>query len=466
MENQTKRIISKSLQISGTVILVVLLLLCIPFSIPKLMGYHTYHVVTESMEPTFPVDSIIYVEDADASDIEEGDVITFSLGTATEEVLTHRVTQIDTENDVFRTKGDANDVEDNEPVAFSRLIGKPVMSIPILGKMAFLFQGWTGYLILFVGIALVLGLWLAGDFIKRCCLDEADDEETDDNEMDGDSDKEFSKEDEEDDEVLEEKKTKKKKVDFVNLGIFVVGAILIIVAAVKLISTKMDYNASNNLYNSLEEEFVTYDVNVDDSKEWYELLRVDMEGLQEKNPDIKGWIFFENEEISYPIVYSGDNEKYIRTSVDGAAATAGSIFLEGMNSSDFEDSHTIIYGHNMQNLSMFGRLKNYKEKDYYEDHQYFQILVDGKIYRYQIFAYHDVSETSDLYTVPFAPDATFENFINQVLCQGNYIDSGITPTKEDKIITLSTCSSEGNRFVVHAFRVDEYNTATDNHEQE
>ena len=146
----------------------------------------------------------------------------------------------------------------------------------------------------------------------------------------------------------------------------------------------MDYNASNNLYNSLEEEFVTYDVNVDDSKEWYELLRVDMEGLQEKNPDIKGWIFFENEEISYPIVYSGDNEKYIRTSVDGAAATAGSIFLEGMNSPDFEDSHTIIYGHNMQNLSMFGRLKNYKEKDYYEDHQYFQILVDGKIYRYQI----------------------------------------------------------------------------------
>ena len=76
--------------------------------------------------------------------------------------------------------------------------------------------------------------------------------------------------------------------------------------------------------------------------------------MKQINPDVVGWIYFENDDLSYPVLYSGDNDKYLRTTIDGSDATAGAIFIEGGNSPDFQDQNTIVYGHNMRNLSMFG----------------------------------------------------------------------------------------------------------------
>ena len=118
----------------------------------------------------------------------------------------------------------------------------------------------------------------------------------------------------------------------------------------------------------------------------------------------------------------------------------------------------LIYGHNMKNLSMFGKLKYYnRDENYYDSHQYFQILVDGKKYRYQIFSYETVSDDSDEYTVGFEPDETFGKFV-QRMAASSMKDTGIVPTKDDKVVTLSTCSTSGEtyRFVVHGVRVDEH----------
>ena len=70
---------------------------------------------------------------------------------------------------------------------------------------------------------------------------------------------------------------------------------------------------------------------------------------------------FDNQDelgINYPILYSGDNQKYLRTDLHGNSHIAGCIFLEGLNKSDFSDYYNIIYGHNMNDGSMFGSLKN------------------------------------------------------------------------------------------------------------
>jgi sortase B len=189
---------------------------------------------------------------------------------------------------------------------------------------------------------------------------------------------------------------------------------------------------------------------------WYEMASVDLAGIQAENSDVIGWLFFENEDLSYPILFSGDDDLYLHTAVDGTSAKAGSIFMEGANTPDFEDSHTIIYGHNMRNLSMFGKLKYYKAKDdYYGDHMYFQIITDDVIYRYQIFAYEDVSVDSFVYEIPFAPNADFASFIEKIY-KASYRDTGVVATENDKIVTLSTCSTEDHRFVVHAVRVDSH----------
>ncbi len=264
-------------------------------------------------------------------------------------------------------------------------------------------------------------------------------------------------------------KPPKKKWKF---GIYqicmLVGIALMVFSAYKLISIFSDYQKSNALYSNIGNHFTVKAPELDYSSEgvpeeleWYEQISVNLKGLKEQNKDVVGWIYFETMDISYPVLYSGDNETYLRTSMDRKYATAGSIFMEGKNHPDFEDSHTIIYGHNMRNLSMFGTLKYFKQDGYYDDHSYFQIFAEGKVYRYQIFAYADIPADSDVYTVPYAASKGFQSFING-LYKTSYKDTGVTATKDDKIITLSTCStSDDIRFVVHAVRVDEQEVNTD-----
>ncbi len=262
---------------------------------------------------------------------------------------------------------------------------------------------------------------------------------------------------------MKNKEKAPRKRGFISYLLLIVGIVLVIFSGYNLFKIFMDYKTSDDTYDKLQKEYVSEssEKNTESTESetpWYDDIMVDFASLKEQNDDVIGWIYFENEDISYPIMYSGDDSYYLRKTFEREAATAGSIFLEGENNPDFNDCHTIIYGHNMKNLSMFGKLKYYnRDETYYDSHQYFQILVDGKKYRYQIFSYETVDDSSDEYTVGFAPDDTFGEFVSK-MAAASMRDTGIVPTKDDKIVTLSTCSTSGDtyRFVVHGVRVDEH----------
>lgn len=176
--------------------------------------------------------------------------------------------------------------------------------------------------------------------------------------------------------------------------------------------------------------------------------------LRSQNDDVVGWIVFDNLDINYPIMQGADNNEYLRHTFSKKYNSAGSIFMESENTPDFEDCHTIIYGHNMKNLSMFGQLKYYKDVGFYDEHQYFTIYTEADVYRYQIFAYYDISATGDIYTIGFEHDEVFGEFVDN-MAERSYYDTGVEATELDKVITLSTCTtSDENRFVVNAKRVE------------
>lgn len=256
------------------------------------------------------------------------------------------------------------------------------------------------------------------------------------------------------------------------------GSILMLVAAGVLYGTVNEYNKSGTLYEETSQEYVsvnnanvteeanagmegtdgivdTLTVNTEDA--WWNYASVNLEELKTKYPDVVGWILFENEDISYPILYSGDNAKYLRTTYTGEVARAGSIFLDGESTPDFSDPHVLIYGHNMRDLSMFGKLKYYKtDRDYYQNHQYFQIFTGDKVYRYQIFAYEDVEETSDVYYAYGANPSGLQEVIDEIT-SSSYCSSDIVATEDDHIVTLSTCTAtDDKRLIVSAVRLDEH----------
>lgn len=116
----------------GTVIILAVIALLLPMSVPKLLGYEVYNVVSGSMYPAIPQGSMVLVRPTEWNEIAEGDVIAFeSNGT----VVTHRVTKVRVVEGEFITKGDANEDVDITPIPFSDLIGRVERHIPVLGEL-------------------------------------------------------------------------------------------------------------------------------------------------------------------------------------------------------------------------------------------------------------------------------------------------------------------------------------------
>ena len=116
------------------IILLVLAVLAGLLIIPKLMGYEEMAVLTGSMEPNYPVGSLIFVKEIEPDQLEVGDVITYRLDSDT--VVTHRIVEIDKEAQTVTTKGDANSSNDGSPVSYSEIVGKAHFKIPYLGYVS------------------------------------------------------------------------------------------------------------------------------------------------------------------------------------------------------------------------------------------------------------------------------------------------------------------------------------------
>ena len=162
MKNKTNERKKKTpLQVLGdlftTVILLAVAALLILFLGVRLVGITPYAVQTASMEPTYPVGSIIYVKNVAANDVKVGDAITYTLNS--EGLLaTHRVTKIDADRQLFYTHGDAVEGVEDTPVPFSALVGIPKFSIPKLGFLAQYVASRQGRVIAITAAAILLVL--------------------------------------------------------------------------------------------------------------------------------------------------------------------------------------------------------------------------------------------------------------------------------------------------------------------
>lgn len=151
-----------------TVLVVLVVILALLLVGVRLFGMQVFMVLSGSMEPTYHTGSLIYVKKVDPYELQSGDVITFMLDEDT--VATHRIVGIvpDEEDPSvirFRTKGDANDVEDATLVHYKNVVGKPVFTIPKLGYVSNYIQNPPGTYITISGAAVLLLLVFLPDLL-------------------------------------------------------------------------------------------------------------------------------------------------------------------------------------------------------------------------------------------------------------------------------------------------------------
>lgn len=225
----------------------------------------------------------------------------------------------------------------------------------------------------------------------------------------------------------------------------------------------LEYWEGRNLYQNLSDAVVNSAAEQDagaadpvssaaaseDSFPSYAFLSIDFPALEQQNPDTVGWIFIEDTRISYPVVQSNDNEWYMTHLFDGSVNKSGSIFLDCRNSADFSDRHSIIYGHRMKNGTMFAGLRYFDSQAYYDAHPYFMLMTPDQNYIVEIFSVYIADVNGDSWKLDFTEEE-FETWLKKAE-RNSCIDADFTPTADDRIITLSTCTgtSDDVRLVVH-----------------
>lgn len=190
------------------------------------------------------------------------------------------------------------------------------------------------------------------------------------------------------------------------------------------------------------------------------LLELDLEALRATNGDVLGWIHIPDSEIDYPIIRVEDNNEYLRRAWDGSRNQAGCIFLECRNSTNLSDFNTLIYGHYMKNGTMFGSLHRFAEKDYLDAHPCVYLVTDDTVRRYEVFSVYEADVVSDTYRLIFEDEARKQSCLDYYI-SSSVVESGLMPTPDDYVLTLSTCMGNGRyetRWVVQAVLTGEFQT--------
>lgn len=178
------------------------------------------------------------------------------------------------------------------------------------------------------------------------------------------------------------------------------------------------------------------------------------------NPDMVGWIQLEGTKLDYPVMHTPDRpEHYLHRDFYGNYSSHGCIFAREQCDVYAPSDNITIYGHNMKDGTMFGVLRNYRSKSYWQDHRYIYFDTLYERHTYEIFAvfttvatkgkglaYHQFVDADD--------QAEFDEYIADCQAAALY-DTGITPQYGDKLISLSTCeySQKNGRLVVVAKRI-------------
>lgn len=182
---------------------------------------------------------------------------------------------------------------------------------------------------------------------------------------------------------------------------------------------------------------------------------VDFEGLSEINKDIYAWIKIPGTPIDYPILESEDSDLYYeRRDYEGNYSISGCIFTQYYNTKGFKDRNTIVYGHYMMDGTFFGSLHNYKDPDFFEKNRYIYITLPDRVLVYEIFAAYEYDNRHILAAYDFSDDEEYAEYLATCLnplTMIRTIREGTELTTDDKLITLSTCTSytdTSKRFLV------------------
>ncbi|MCR5421117.1 MAG: class B sortase [Lachnospiraceae bacterium] len=184
---------------------------------------------------------------------------------------------------------------------------------------------------------------------------------------------------------------------------------------------------------------------------------VDIKALQgELNGDVYSWLYIPETGIDAPVLQKEDDVMYYGSHNEkGEEDGKGTLFTQYINSKDYSDNVTVIYGYNDGSDKGFSKLNLFEDPAFLGSHPYVYIYNEESLLIYKIFAAYESDDTHILMYYEPNDDSNYEKYLSVIKdnmgLNANVIEE-VWPSVDDKILTLSTRiqGKEENRYLVQA----------------
>ena len=479
----------------GTLLLVAVIGLCVPLTVPLVMGYQVYDVVTGSMEPEIPVGSVVYVKDTDPLNVEEGQIIAYQ---REEGVIVHRVVTNRTSLGEFVTKGDANQVEDLEPIPYEAFLGVTEMHLPMVGAFMAIYASTVGkiYLLLTAACGVMFnmvasrmramrraklvkelksgsaatsaatgragapaGAALAEDAAAGAGPATSDAAAAAGPAMAGVASSPSAETSNGSSASAQasrhannraSSRARKRSPLRIVRNVFIALLAVVFLGSGGVIGyVNWQYSLSDQLYSQAVDTYARASQEEGAGLE-KPPITIDFDALCARNPDIIGWIYCPDTAINYPVLQGKDNDQYLHTDYTGAYNLDGSIFVDSRNTRGFVDANTIVYGHHMMSGSMFAGLTEWENQAYYDKHPVMWLLTPTQNYKVILVSGHHVDAYSNMYEIIKAPGKELDAMLAEAKEKSTFkTDAEMDPN--GTYVMLSTCAYlwDTDRYVIH-----------------
>lgn len=192
---------------------------------------------------------------------------------------------------------------------------------------------------------------------------------------------------------------------------------------------------------------------------------VDWDALLAVNPDTVGWIYIPGTTINFPIVHGEDDVHYLKTDFYGEtnwAVSFGSIFLSAANAADFSDANNIVYGHHMNDGSMFSPIADFEDADVFNANRTVYIFTPQGNYHLTTFSLVHCAADDPLAQTLFANEAERQAYVQDKVDRSVVPVEGLPSAADmNHTFAFATCdnSASNGRWVLFAY-VDQTTAAT------
>lgn len=188
---------------------------------------------------------------------------------------------------------------------------------------------------------------------------------------------------------------------------------------------------------------------------------INWDALKAQNPDVVGWVRIPNTRVDYPIVQSSNNEYYLYHDFDGNEgwlATFGAIFLDYRNDASFDDDASFVYGHHLNDGSMFAAISEMEDRQRFEDCRTVYLSTPVQSLELRSFALVHCNEAEEIVKTEFSDEAERTAYFEEMISRSVH-DPGAVPRAEeiDRAFAFATCDNSqqsSGRYVLFCYIID------------